>query len=91
VLASAPAKRLNAMRDAAWDGPGSHVMPSLEFLTDACERAGVELGEWERGTLRWLANYETSVVAVIADLITRAHEAGRTGHGPLMPGSGSAD
>jgi len=45
----------------------------LRALTDACARAGVPLGDYDRSTLTWLAGWETSAAQVIIDLITRAH------------------
>lgn len=60
-------------------------------LEDACRAAGVELGRWDERILVWLAGWEPSTVAVIAGLITRAHESGaaaRGGAGVAMPGGG---
>lgn len=46
-------------------------------LTDICEQAGVRLGRYDRRVLAWLARWEPATVQVVADLITRAHSAGR--------------
>ena len=48
-----------------------------EMLLSACAAAGVELGAYDRHILAWLAGWEPQTVAVIAGLISRAHEAGR--------------
>jgi hypothetical protein len=48
-----------------------------QLLARACETAGVELGAYGRRILIWLAGYEDSICAVIADLFIRAHEAGK--------------
>ena len=44
------------------------------LLEDACRAAGVELGAWDHRILLWLAGWEPSTVAVVAGLISRAHE-----------------
>lgn len=44
----------------------------LRFLVDACTAAGVELGDYDRQTLAWLAGWETATVQVIAGIISRA-------------------
>jgi len=49
----------------------------LRHVDAACENAGVELGEFDRRKLSWLADVDTAVVQVVIGLITRAHEAGR--------------
>ncbi len=57
------------------------------LLEDACRAAGVGLGAWDHRILLWLAGWEPSTVAVIAGLITRAHEgAGKAG--VAQPGGG---
>jgi hypothetical protein len=45
---------------------------NLELLTDACDRAGVTLGAYDRRILEWLAGFEDSACAVVAGLIVRA-------------------
>ena len=47
------------------------------MLTRACWAAHVETGAFDARILAWLANYEPATVAVVAGLITRAHEAGQ--------------
>lgn len=49
----------------------------LSALLDVCEQSGVELGAFDRRILSWLAGFEAETVQVIADLIVRAHEAGK--------------
>lgn len=41
-------------------------------LFNACEAAGVRLGAYDRGVLRWLAGFEPAACAVVAGLIVRA-------------------
>ena len=48
---------------------------SAERLTDACKAAGVELGEYDLHTVRWLAGFEPQQAQVIADIVRRAAEA----------------
>jgi len=38
----------------------------------------MELGVYDRRIVAWLADWEPSTLTVIAGLITRAHEAGKT-------------
>lgn len=56
---------------------GRHVPIHLKIMTDACAAAGVEMGAFGKRTLEWIANYEDTKCAVIADLIDRAYEAGK--------------
>ena len=58
-------------------GPGKMAPHNLAMLTAACEEAGVELGAFDAGQLRWLSGWEPHVSVVIAGLIVRAHEAGK--------------
>lgn len=46
------------------------------LLDAACEAASVKVGAYDHRILIWLAGFEPEACAVIADLITRAHEAG---------------
>jgi hypothetical protein len=46
---------------------GNHQM-----LTQACAAARVQLGDWDRRVLTWLAGWEPSTCAVVAGLICRA-------------------
>jgi hypothetical protein len=60
--------------------PGWSILSSgqnRELLTDACGRAGVTLGAYDRRILEWLAGFEDSACAVIAGLIVRAAAAER--------------
>lgn len=54
------------------------VMGELGYrlLDEACEAASVKVGAYDHRILIWLADFEPEACAVIADLITRAHEAG---------------
>lgn len=47
---------------------------SSALILDACEAAGVELGDQDRRTIAWLGNWEPYVCQVIAGLIHRAAE-----------------
>ena len=53
----------------AW-GDGNH-----RLMEDACTAAGVRLGAYDHRILVWLAGWEPATCAVIAGLITRAHQA----------------
>lgn len=57
-------------------GVGSITELNLADLDSACKLAGVELGAYDSRIIEWLAQYEPATVAVIAGLISRAHEAG---------------
>jgi hypothetical protein len=46
---------------------GNHQM-----LTQACAAAQVQLGDWDRRILTWLAGWEPATCAVVAGLIWRA-------------------
>ncbi len=46
---------------------GNHRM-----LTQACAAARVQLGDWDRRVLTWLAGWEPATCAVVAGLIWRA-------------------
>jgi hypothetical protein len=48
-----------------------------QMLASACAAAGLDVTGYERRTLAWLAGFEDTTCAVIAGLITRAHEAGK--------------
>jgi hypothetical protein len=64
---------------AAFDadpGPGKMAPHNLAMLTAACEAAGIELGAFDAGTLRWLSGGEPATCAVIAGLIMRAWDDG---------------
>ena len=49
----------------------------MEHLAAACAAAGVELGDYDRRVLLWLAGWESQVVQVLIGMVTRAHAAGR--------------
>ena len=59
-------------------GIGKMAPLNLALLVDACTMAGVELGAFDRRVLAWLSNWDPESSMVIAGLVTRAHEAGRT-------------
>lgn len=48
-----------------------------QALFDACASAGVELGDYDKRILGWLANWETSAAQVVLDMVVRAHSAGK--------------
>jgi hypothetical protein len=50
---------------------------NLQMLTGACEAAGAELGPFDRRVLDWLSGWESSTCAVVAGLVSRAHDSGR--------------
>jgi len=56
---------------------GGIAAANLAALTEAANVAGVELGDYDRQILGWLAGYEPAMCAVIAGLITRAAERGQ--------------
>jgi hypothetical protein len=58
-------------------GTGAWAAASHRLLCEALSDAGVELGAYDHAIVQWLAGWEPSTVAVIAGLISRAHEAGR--------------
>jgi hypothetical protein len=58
-------------------GVGKMAPHTRRMLIAACDAAGVELGAFDRRILSWLSGFEPETAAVIAALITRAHEAGR--------------
>jgi hypothetical protein len=55
---------------------GGMAVDNHKMLCEALTAAGVELGAWDHRILLWLAGYEPSTCAVIAGLISRAHQAG---------------
>ena len=66
----------------AWPAGGvASATPNLTMLLDACIGAGVHLGAWDARIVEWLAGYEPSACAVIAGLISRAHQAGQAREG----------
>ena len=65
-----------AREAAATASPGLDALHLAEgnrdMLLSAVNVAGVQLGEYDRRIVDWLANYEPATCAVIAGLITRA-------------------
>ena len=59
---------------------------NLAMLDEACAAAGIEAGAYGHRILVWLANREPQTCVVFADLIVRAHEAGKAA-GPDREGS----
>jgi hypothetical protein len=47
---------------------------STQRLTDACKAAGVELGEYDRHTVRWLVGFEPQQAQVIVGIVRRARQ-----------------
>jgi hypothetical protein len=48
---------------------------SRKLLVDSLVYAGVELGDYDRAIIAWLAGWETETVAVVAGWIQRAGQA----------------
>ena len=67
-----------ARQAAGSDSPRVYVSSRANraMLTGAVDSAGVQLGAWDKRIVDWLAGWEPETVAVVAGLITRAHEAG---------------
>ena len=60
--------------------PGWSILNEAQrhnMLLDACEAAGIELGDYDRRILAWLTHWEDATVAVIAGLIGRAAAGGK--------------
>jgi len=67
---SAAVREVWAARDAA---PGRPLdAANARVITSACDRAGVELGAFDRRIVAWLAGWEPATVAVVAGMISRA-------------------
>lgn len=68
------AEPLPMARAAAGPGlpPGTGRIVALDHLLGACREAGVEVGEYDRQILTWLAGWEPTTVQVVIGLITRA-------------------
>jgi hypothetical protein len=62
--------------DVAVGRPGSIAEANRAMLLDAVNAAGVQLGDYDRRILDWLAGYEPATCAVIAGLVARAAEPG---------------
>lgn len=74
--ASTPTVRAIYERARASLKPGPLKEGSSALIRDACERAGVELPDYERSLVDWLGNWEPHVCQVIAGWIDRAAQAG---------------
>jgi hypothetical protein len=59
-------------------GVGKMAPHNLAMLTSACQAAGVALGAYDARVLAWLGSWEPQTCAVIAGIIRRACEAGKT-------------
>lgn len=57
--------------------PGSYHGHNQRLIMGACHAAGVALGSYDIQIIEWLAQWEPATCAVVAGLITRAHEAGQ--------------
>jgi hypothetical protein len=79
---------VRAIYDAMYAGRRHGVMGELGYrlLDEACEAASVKVGAYDYRILTWLAGLEPETCAVIAGLITRAHQAETpvTGEHPVM-------
>lgn len=61
------------VRDAIGRRPLPRSHENELALLDACARAGVQLGNFDRSVLAWLASHEVSTTcAVVAGIILRA-------------------
>jgi hypothetical protein len=67
---------VRAMHEAFRAGTGT--LSGEPMLTAACEAAGIELGTYDRRIIAWLGNWEAQTCVVLAGIIRRAHEAGKT-------------
>jgi hypothetical protein len=45
---------------------------NAKMITDACDRAGVDLGAYDRRIIAWAGGWDPEVAAVLAGLIIRA-------------------
>lgn len=57
-------------------GVGRMAPHARRMLDETCAAAGVELGAYDRRILLWLSGWEPQTCAVLAGLISRAHDAG---------------
>lgn len=62
-------------------GVGRMAPHIRRMLDEACAAAGVDLGAYDHRIVQWLAGWEPETCAVVAGLITRAYEAGRSRSG----------
>ena len=78
---------VRAIYDAMHASHRRGVMVELGYrlLDEACEAASVKVGAYDHRILIWLAGFEPETCAVVAGLITRAHQAGTavTGEHPV--------
>ena len=56
--------------------PGGFVPESVRAEVLAGVLAGVELGDWDRRVVGWLAGLDTATALTVASWIARAREAG---------------
>jgi hypothetical protein len=63
-------------------GVGKMQPHTLAMLIETCAAAGVEMGSFDRRVLAWLSNWEAETAVVVAGIIIRAHDAGRSRTGP---------
>lgn len=73
----------DAMYASRRHAPGIEL--AYRLLDEACEAASVKVGTYDHRVLTWLASSEPKVCAVVADMISRAHQAGTavTGEHPV--------
>jgi hypothetical protein len=68
-----PRAETRAVYDQIRTAPvGGMIKANETRLLAACERAGVQLGAYDRRVLHWLADWEPETVEVIAAIIDRA-------------------
>lgn len=70
---------VKAIYDAMHASTRRGVMAELghRLLDEACAAAGAELGAFDHTVVLWLAGFGPQYCAVVAGLVTRAHQAGR--------------
>lgn len=56
------------------DDPHAWPAANAALIVAACTEAGVYLGAYDERIIHWLAGYEPATCAVVAGLISRAHE-----------------
>jgi hypothetical protein len=69
-----PAVRAVYEAFAASPDTGRMAPHNLAIIEDACQAAGVKLGDYDRAILTWLSGWEPSTCAVLAAIIRRASQ-----------------
>jgi hypothetical protein len=69
----------DAARSSDWSTFGREAgksMADANLIQLYGELSGVDLGDWDKIIIEWLAGYEPSTVTAVCGLIRRAREAG---------------